>query len=143
MFVNGKAHELPLTNWKCTVVTHIVIWQGVSYSFHSPLSLLSPFLLLIQFGWSYAFRLRGTTAGANNRMDILSLVTSKVDSNGVSGPEEDIIGEVEDWQEDEISRTSHKRGLAPFAFVPFEEVLIAFSSSYLLLLLPWCNCIKK
>lgn len=69
-------------------------------------------------------------------MDILSLVTSKVDSNGVSGPEEDIIGEVEDWQEDEISRTSHKRGLAPFAFVPFEEVLIAFSSSYLFLLLP-------
>ncbi|KAF2291419.1 hypothetical protein GH714_023910 [Hevea brasiliensis] len=72
--------------------------------------------------WKVCLRLRGTTAGANNRMDILSLVTSKVDSNGVSGPEEDIIGVVEDLHEDEISRTSHKRGLAPFAFVPFEEV---------------------
>ncbi|WCJ44359.1 F-box protein 7 [Euphorbia peplus] len=72
--------------------------------------------------WKVSLRLRGTTPGANNRMDILSLVTRKVDSDGVIGPQEDIIGVVEDWQEDEISSTSHKRGLAPFAFVPFEEV---------------------
>lgn len=59
--------------------------------------------------------------GANNRMDLLSLVTSKVNSDGISGREEDILG-LHGWQEDEISRISHKRGLAPFAFVPFEQV---------------------
>ncbi|EEF48332.1 protein with unknown function [Ricinus communis] len=77
--------------------------------------------------WKVCLRIRGTTTGANNRLDILSLVTSKVDNNGVSGPEEDIVGVVDDWQEDEISRTSHKRGLAPFAFVPFEEVCTLLS----------------
>ncbi|XP_065847845.1 F-box protein 7 [Euphorbia lathyris] len=71
--------------------------------------------------WKVSLRLRGTTSGANNRMDILALVTSKVDSDGVIGPEEDVIGVVEDWQEDDNARTSHNRGLAPFAFVPFEE----------------------
>ncbi|XP_050237599.1 F-box protein 7 [Mercurialis annua] len=72
--------------------------------------------------WKVCLRLRGTTTGANNRLDILSLITSKVDSDGVSGPVENIVREVEDWQEDEMSRTLHKRGLSSFAFVPFEEV---------------------
>ncbi|KDP32811.1 hypothetical protein JCGZ_12103 [Jatropha curcas] len=72
--------------------------------------------------WKIRLRLRGTVAGANNRMDVLSLVTSRVDGDGVSGPKEDIDEVIEDWQEDEISRTSHRRGLAPFVFVPFEEV---------------------
>ncbi|KAJ6920051.1 hypothetical protein NC651_013847 [Populus alba x Populus x berolinensis] len=54
-------------------------------------------------------------------MDILSLSTSKVNSDGVIEPEEDILGRVE-WQEDDISRVSHSRGLAPFTFVSFEEV---------------------
>ncbi|PPS06534.1 hypothetical protein GOBAR_AA14117 [Gossypium barbadense] len=72
-------------------------------------------------------RLRGTTAGANNRMDLLSLVTSGVDDNEASGPEEDILGVVEGWQDDEthnpdVPAVSHKRGLTPFVFVPFEEV---------------------
>ncbi|GLU01059.1 hypothetical protein SLE2022_183850 [Rubroshorea leprosula] len=72
-------------------------------------------------------RLRGTTAGANNRMDLVSLVTSGVDSNEVGGPEEDILGVVEGWQDDEthnpdVPAVSHKRGLTPFVFVPFEEV---------------------
>ncbi|KAH8508925.1 hypothetical protein H0E87_010895 [Populus deltoides] len=71
--------------------------------------------------WRACLRLRGTTLGANNRMDILSLSTSKVNSDGVIEPEEDILGRVE-WQEDDISRVSHNRGLAPFTFVPFEEV---------------------
>lgn len=72
-------------------------------------------------------RLRGTTAGANNRMDLLSLVTSGVNSNEVNGPEEDILGVVEGWQDDEthnpdVPAISHKRGMTPFVFVPFEEV---------------------
>lgn len=76
-------------------------------------------------------RLRGTTAGANNRMDLLSLVTSGVDSNEVGGPEEDILGVVEGWQDDEthnpdVPAVSHKRGLTPFVFVPFEEVKFLF-----------------
>ncbi|KAF9687202.1 hypothetical protein SADUNF_Sadunf02G0069100 [Salix dunnii] len=71
--------------------------------------------------WRAFLRLRGTTLGANNRMDLLSLSTSKVNSDGITELEEDILGSVE-LQEDVISRISHQRGLAPFAFVPFEEV---------------------
>ncbi|KAK6938402.1 F-box protein Hrt3/FBXO9, C-terminal, partial [Dillenia turbinata] len=72
-------------------------------------------------------RLRGTTAGANNRMDLLSLVTSGLDDNDVNAPEEDMLGVVEEWQDDEthnpdVPAISHKRGLTPFVFVPFEEV---------------------
>lgn len=66
-------------------------------------------------------RIRGTTTGANNRMDLLSLVTSRVNSDGVTEPEEDILEAVE-LQEDAMSRVSHRRGLAPFVFVPFEAV---------------------
>ncbi|PIN16172.1 F-box protein FBX9 [Handroanthus impetiginosus] len=72
-------------------------------------------------------RLRGTTPGANNRMDLLSLVTSGVGDAEVTGPDEDILGVVEGWQEDEthnpdVPAISHKRGLTPFVFVPFDEV---------------------
>ncbi|KAK4756212.1 hypothetical protein SAY87_006339 [Trapa incisa] len=72
-------------------------------------------------------RLRGTTAGANNRMDLLSLVTSGVNDTEVGGPEEDILGVVEGWEDDEthnpdVPAVSHKRGMKPFVFVPFEEV---------------------
>ncbi|AES72316.1 putative F-box domain-containing protein [Medicago truncatula] len=72
-------------------------------------------------------RLRGTTTGANNRMDLISLVTSGVDTNEASTSEEDILGVVEGWQDDEthnpdVPAVSHKRGMTPFVFVPFEEV---------------------
>ncbi|CAK9164480.1 unnamed protein product [Ilex paraguariensis] len=72
-------------------------------------------------------RLRGTTAGANNRMDLHSLVTSGVNDNEANGPDEDILGVVGGWQEDEthnpdVPAISHKRGLTPFVFIPFEEV---------------------
>lgn len=61
-------------------------------------------------------------------MDLLSLVTSGVNDNEVGGPDEDILGVVEGWQDDEthnpdVPAVSHKRGLTPFVFVPFEEVL--------------------
>jgi hypothetical protein len=73
------------------------------------------------------YRLRGTTTGANNRMDLISLVTSGVDNNEASAYEEDILGVVEGWQDDEthnpdVPAVSHKRGMTPFVFVPFEEV---------------------
>ncbi|KAK4276727.1 hypothetical protein QN277_014843 [Acacia crassicarpa] len=72
-------------------------------------------------------RLRGTTAGANNRMDLISLVTSGVSDNEASGTEEDILGVVGQWQDDEthnpdVPAVSHKRGMTPFVFVPFDEV---------------------
>ncbi|KAJ7965554.1 F-box protein 7 [Quillaja saponaria] len=72
-------------------------------------------------------RLRGTIPGANNRMDLISLVTSGVDSNEVNGPDEDILGIVERWQDDEthnpdVPAVSHRRGMTPFVFIPFEEV---------------------
>ncbi|KAF6152811.1 hypothetical protein GIB67_004640 [Kingdonia uniflora] len=72
-------------------------------------------------------RLRGTTQGANNRMDLLSLVTSGVDDSELEGQEDDMLGVVQGWQEDEthnadVPAVSHRRGLAPLVFVPFEEV---------------------
>lgn len=84
--------------------------------------------LHFKLGWICSFRLRGTTAGANNRMDLLSLVTSGVNNDEVGGPDEDILGVVEGWQDDEthnpdVPAISHNRGLTPFVFVPFEEVL--------------------
>ncbi|KAJ8447900.1 hypothetical protein Cgig2_012035 [Carnegiea gigantea] len=71
-------------------------------------------------------RLRGTTVGANNRMDLLSLVTSGVNDNEANHSE-DVLDVVEGWQDDEthnpdVPAVSHKRGLTPFIFVPFEEV---------------------
>ncbi|KAG5525073.1 hypothetical protein RHGRI_031677 [Rhododendron griersonianum] len=74
-------------------------------------------------------RLRGTMAGANNRMDLLSLVTSGVNDGEVSSTDEDILGVVEGWQEDEthnpdVPAVTHKRGLTPFVFIPFEEILL-------------------
>lgn len=78
--------------------------------------------------WIYLWsRLRGTTAGANNRMDLISLVTSGVNSSEASTSEEDILGVVEGWQDDEthnpdVPAVSHKRGMTSFVFVPFEEV---------------------
>lgn len=81
-------------------------------------------MLMLIYAW---YRLRGTTTGANNRMDLISLVTSGVNSSEASAPEEDILGVVEGWQDDEthnpdVPAVSHKRGMTPFVFVPFEEV---------------------
>lgn len=73
--------------------------------------------------WRIHLRLRGTTSGANNRMDLLSLVTSRVNANEVNSPNEDILGVLEGWREDlPDNAVLHKRGLSPFVFVPFEEV---------------------
>ncbi|KAG5525072.1 hypothetical protein RHGRI_031677 [Rhododendron griersonianum] len=79
--------------------------------------------------WRIRLRLRGTMAGANNRMDLLSLVTSGVNDGEVSSTDEDILGVVEGWQEDEthnpdVPAVTHKRGLTPFVFIPFEEILL-------------------
>ncbi|KAF4347137.1 hypothetical protein G4B88_026984 [Cannabis sativa] len=77
--------------------------------------------------WRIRLRIRGTTDGANNRMNLLSLVTSGVNIDEVNGPGEDILGVVESWLDDEthnpdVPAVSHQRGLTPFVFVPFEEV---------------------
>lgn len=62
-------------------------------------------------------------------MDLLSLVTSGVNSNEVDNHNEDILGVVEGWQDDEthnpdVPAVSHKRGMTPFVFVPFEQVYV-------------------
>ncbi|KAH0452011.1 hypothetical protein IEQ34_019310 [Dendrobium chrysotoxum] len=72
-------------------------------------------------------RIRGTTVGANNRLDMLRLVTTGVNESEISNDGDDILGVVEGWQEDEthnpdVPAISHRRGLSPFVFVPFEEV---------------------
>lgn len=66
-------------------------------------------------------------------MDLLSLVTSGVNSNEVNNDEEDILGVVEGWQDDEthnpdVPAVSHKRGMTPFVFVPFEQVQYLYTS---------------
>ena len=79
------------------------------------------------------YRLRGTTVGANNRMDLLSLVTSGVNDSEINDPDEDILGVVEGWQDDEshnpdVPAVSHRRGMMPFVFVPFHEVHVSSAS---------------
>jgi hypothetical protein len=74
-------------------------------------------------------RLRGTVTGANNRLDVLSLVTCGVDENEMSSGAE-VLDVTEGWEEDEthnpdIPATSHRRGMAAFVFVPFEEVCLS------------------
>lgn len=100
--------------------------------------------------WIYlCYRLRGTATGANNRMDLISLVTSGVNSNEASAPEEDILGVVDGWQDDEthnpdVPAVSHKRGMTPFVFVPFEEVhfCLPFSLFLLAFRLQLLNCLS-
>ncbi|XP_020584380.1 F-box protein 7 [Phalaenopsis equestris] len=72
-------------------------------------------------------RIRGTTIGANNRLDMLRLVTTGLNESEISDDGDDILGLVEGWQEDEthnpdVPAISHRSGLSPFVFVPFEEV---------------------
>lgn len=91
-----------------------------------PLSRSSIIIWLMKSN-SCVYRLRGTIAGAFNRLDVLSLVTCGVDDNDISNGTEDII--FEGWQENEthdpdIPAVSHRRGMQPFVFVPFEEVTL-------------------
>lgn len=74
-------------------------------------------------------RLRGTTVGANNRLDPLSFITTGI-NNAEAHHSDDIMlgGVMEGWQDHEthnpdVPAISHNRGLAPFVFVPFEEVI--------------------
>ncbi|XP_077248817.1 F-box protein 7 [Tasmannia lanceolata] len=65
-------------------------------------------------------RLRGTTIGANNRLDLLSLVTGGVNDTEINNPDNDMLDVVED--NPDVPTVSHRRGLSAFVFVPFEEV---------------------
>ena len=84
---------------------------------------------------SLAFcRLRGTTLGANNRLDVLKLVTTGVNESEVRNHGDDMLGIVEGWEEDEthdpdVPAISHGRGLTPFVFVSFEEVFFLANSA--------------
>ncbi|KAJ1271036.1 hypothetical protein BS78_06G098100 [Paspalum vaginatum] len=72
-------------------------------------------------------RLRGTTMGANNRLDVLKILTTGVNATELKNWTGSILELVEGWEEDEthdpdVPAVSHSRGLSPFVFVPFEEV---------------------
>ena len=72
-------------------------------------------------------RLRGTTIGANNRLDVLKILTTGVNATELKNWTGSILELVEGWEEDEthdpdVPAVSHSRGLSPFVFVPFEEV---------------------
>ncbi|KAG6550164.1 hypothetical protein Mapa_008121 [Marchantia paleacea] len=71
--------------------------------------------------------IRGTTPGANDRMDLVSLITSGVGEDVHMEDDDDVMDEVEGWGEEEthdpdIPAVKHKRGTATFVFVPLEEV---------------------
>ncbi|KAK8966771.1 F-box protein 7 [Platanthera guangdongensis] len=71
-------------------------------------------------------RIRGTTIGANNRLDIITLITTGVSESEIGDGDGDILEVVDGWQEDEthnpaIPAVSHRTGLSPFVFVPFDE----------------------
>ncbi|XP_078172694.1 F-box protein 7 [Carex rostrata] len=70
-------------------------------------------------------RLRGTVVGANNRLDLLKILTTGVDKNELKN-RDNILSLVDGWEEDEshdpdVPAVSHSRGMTPFVFVPFEE----------------------
>lgn len=70
--------------------------------------------------------MRGTVVGANNRLDLLKILTTGVDKNELKN-RDNILSLVEGWEEDEshdpdVPAVSHNRGMTPFVFVPFEEV---------------------
>ncbi|CAM6109261.1 unnamed protein product [Calypogeia fissa] len=72
-------------------------------------------------------RIRSTVLGANNMLDILSLVTSGVGEDASHINDEDVLDTVEGWEEDEshdpdVPAVSHRRGMASLEFVPFEKV---------------------
>lgn len=72
-------------------------------------------------------RVRGTTIGANNRLDVLKILTTGVNGTELGNWKGNILELVEDWEENEthdpdVPAVSHSRGLTPFVFVPFEEV---------------------
>lgn len=72
-------------------------------------------------------RLRGTCQGANNRLDLISLVTCGMGEAEVPGDTENVLDALEGWEDDEshhpdVPAVSHRRGMAPFVFVPWEEV---------------------
>lgn len=65
----------------------------------------------------------------NNRLDVLSLVTSGLGEEG--GPageeEEDVLSLCHDWGVDEtrdpdVPAVAHRRGMSTFVFVPFAQV---------------------
>uniref|UniRef100_A0A0E0DEC6 F-box protein n=1 Tax=Oryza meridionalis TaxID=40149 RepID=A0A0E0DEC6_9ORYZ len=71
-------------------------------------------------------RLRGTTLGANNRLDVLKILTTGVNATELRNWKGSVLELVETWDEDEthdpeVPAVSHSRGLTPFVFVPFEE----------------------
>lgn len=75
---------------------------------------------------NFVFRLRGTVVGANNRLDLLKILTTGVDKNELKN-RDNILSLVDGWEEDEshdpdVPAVSHSRGMTPFVFVPFEEV---------------------
>jgi F-box protein 9 len=88
--------------------------------------------MTVASSWSLKFtrvfcRLRGTTVGANNRLDILKILTTGVNRTELRNWKGNILELVDGWEEDEthdpeVPAVSHSRGLPPFVFVPFEEV---------------------
>eukprot|EP00850_Spirogloea_muscicola_P017173 SM000145S00790 [mRNA] locus=s145:38717:41309:- [translate_table: standard] len=72
-------------------------------------------------------RVRGTCQGANNRLDVVNILTSGMDESEVPPESEDVLPIIAGWEDDEshhpdVPAISHRRGLAPFVFVPWEEV---------------------
>ncbi|KAJ6798159.1 F-box protein 7 isoform X1 [Iris pallida] len=71
-------------------------------------------------------RIRGTIMGANNRLDLLQLVTTGVNESEINNRNGDILGFIDSLPVDEtlnpdVPAISHNRGMTPFVFVQFDE----------------------
>ena len=82
------------------------------------------YALLYLMASEYSCRIRGTILGAYNRMDLVSLVTSGLHEELRDHDENllEMTSRLDDENPDDMPAISHRRGLAPFVFVPFTEV---------------------
>ena len=127
-----------ITDWRCSLVPRLATYSpensikvviALWAIYGRPLLQLYTLLTLLYHNISC--RLRGTTDGANNRLDPLALITTGINVTEVRHSNDDVLGVVEGWQENEthnpdVPAVSHRRGLAPFVFVPFEEVCLLY-----------------
>ncbi|CAM8999592.1 unnamed protein product [Rhodiola kirilowii] len=104
MYVSRNTYiRTGIAEWKVTNPVHLVCYfRYYTLGFTHP--------------EDFCIRLRGTTSGSNNRLDLLALVTSGVNDTEASNSEEDVLGVVEGWQDDEthkpdVPAVTHKRGL--------------------------------
>uniref|UniRef100_A0A453BZQ9 F-box protein n=1 Tax=Aegilops tauschii subsp. strangulata TaxID=200361 RepID=A0A453BZQ9_AEGTS len=120
-----------ITEWQFKKTVNVVCYYRYLRFFPTGKFLYKIEMALLYPGHRYTLvrmrlRVRGTTIGANNRLDVLKILTTGVNGTELGNWKGNILELVEDWEENEthdpdVPAVSHSRGLTPFVFVPFEE----------------------